>query len=57
METTEKRRSFFFTPPELEVLMTSFAEHEHIFKKKSNTAAASKERKLAWQKIADRVNA
>ncbi|CDQ82308.1 unnamed protein product [Oncorhynchus mykiss] len=37
--------------------MNAYAEYEFIFILKSNTVAAAKERELAWQKIADRVNA
>ncbi|CAL8236066.1 unnamed protein product [Boreogadus saida] len=37
--------------------MTAYAESEHIFLLKSNTMAAAKNRELAWEKIADRVNA
>ena len=36
--------------------MNAYAEYEFIFILKSNTVAAAKERELAWQKIADRVN-
>ncbi|KAK0146187.1 hypothetical protein N1851_014504 [Merluccius polli] len=32
-------------------------EYLHVFRKKSNTAAAAKERETAWEKIASRVNA
>ena len=52
-----KRRAAFFTPVELEILMRSHGEFEHVFRKKCNTAAAAKERETAWEKIAARVNA
>lgn len=54
---TGKRRAAFFTPPELDLLMRTYGEFEHVFKKKCNTAAAAKEREAAWEKIAARVNA
>ncbi|KAK1152883.1 hypothetical protein AOXY_G30585 [Acipenser oxyrinchus oxyrinchus] len=58
MATGEKRaRTSYFSPVEIEILMNAYAEYEYIFKKKRNTVAAAKERELAWQKIADRVNA
>lgn len=53
----DKKRSSYFSPAELDVLMQAYGEYEHIFKKKSNTAAAAKDRELAWEKIAARVNA
>ncbi len=57
MATGEKKaRSIYITPVELEVLMNCYSEYEHIFHKKSNTAAAAKEREAAWEKIAARVN-
>lgn len=37
--------------------MRSYGEFESVFKKKSNTAAAAKERESAWEKITARVNA
>nr|XP_057947382.1 uncharacterized protein LOC131140718 isoform X2 [Doryrhamphus excisus] len=57
MATSPKKRSAYFTPSELEILTQSYGAFEHIFKRKSNTVAAVKERVAAWQKIADRVNA
>ncbi|XP_056456667.1 uncharacterized protein LOC130390630 isoform X1 [Gadus chalcogrammus] len=58
MATSGKQpRSSYFSPVELEILMTAHAESEHIFLKRSNTVAAAKVRDLEWQKIADRVNA
>lgn len=54
---SDKKRCAYFSPAELDVLMQAYAEFEHVFKKKSNTAAAAKERELAWVKIAARVNA
>ncbi|KAL0969847.1 hypothetical protein UPYG_G00233160 [Umbra pygmaea] len=53
----KKTRTAYFTPVELEILMTAYAAYEPTFKRKSNTMAAAKERELAWQKIAERVNA
>ncbi|KAI7803053.1 putative myb/SANT-like DNA-binding domain-containing protein 4-like [Triplophysa rosa] len=53
----DKKRSVYFSPVELEVLLQAYSEYEHIFRKKSNTAAAAKERESAWGKIASRVNA
>ena len=54
--TTEKRRLNYFTPMELEVLLQAYVEYEHIFLRKSNTAAAAKERETAWEEIAAQVN-
>ncbi len=51
----EKKRAAYFTEAELEVLMLAYEEYKPIILKKSNTAAASKERELAWQRI-DRTN-
>ncbi len=50
--TGENEVSIFF----LNVLLQVYGEYEHVFRKKSNTAAAAKERELAWEKIAARVN-
>ena len=36
--------------------MQAYVECEHIFRRKSNTAAAAKERETAWEEIAARVN-
>ena len=36
---------------ELEVLMQAYVEYERIFCRKSNTAAAAKERETAWEEI------
>ena len=41
---------------ELEVLMLAYGESDHIFRRKSNTAAAAKERETAWENMAARVN-
>lgn len=57
MATGKQKRSSYVTPLELEVLLRAYGEYEHIFKKKSNTAAAAKERELAWERIAAQVNA
>ena len=54
---TGKRRATFFTPLELEILMRSYGEFEHVFRRKCNTAAAAKERETAWENIGARVNA
>ncbi|KAK0149310.1 hypothetical protein N1851_004486 [Merluccius polli] len=53
---TGKRRATFFNNVELEVLMHAYGDFLHIFRKKSNTAAAAKERETAWENIASRVN-
>ncbi len=53
----EKKRSTYFSPAELDVLLQAYGEYEHIFRKKSNTATAGNEREFAWEKIAARVNA
>lgn len=37
--------------------MRAYGEFEHIFRKKSNTAASTKEREAVWENIAARVNA
>ncbi|KAK0136580.1 hypothetical protein N1851_027265 [Merluccius polli] len=52
-----KRRATFFNNVELEMLMHAYGEFLHVFRKKSNTAAAAKERETAWENIASRVNA
>nr|XP_057903049.1 uncharacterized protein LOC131101724 isoform X2 [Doryrhamphus excisus] len=67
MATSEKKRSSYFSPLELDILMRSYGKFESVFKKKSNiesvfkkksnTAAAAKERESAWEKITARVNA
>ncbi|KAK0155391.1 hypothetical protein N1851_002189 [Merluccius polli] len=54
---TGKRRATFFTNLQLEILMCSYGEFQHVFRKKCNTAAAAKERETAWENIAARVNA
>ncbi|KAK0134546.1 hypothetical protein N1851_029816 [Merluccius polli] len=54
---TGKRRATFFNNVELEMLMHAYGEFQHVFRKKSNTAAADKERETAWEIIASRVNA
>ncbi|XP_077407660.1 uncharacterized protein LOC144038792 isoform X2 [Vanacampus margaritifer] len=54
--TTHKRRSSYFSTMELQVLLQAYKEHEKIFRKKGNTAVASKERIAAWQQIAAKVN-
>ena len=53
----QKRRSSYFSHTELEILMHAYAEQEHIFTQKSNTAAAARARERAWQEIAEQVNA
>uniref|UniRef100_A0A8C7ZB12 Ubiquitin carboxyl-terminal hydrolase n=1 Tax=Oryzias sinensis TaxID=183150 RepID=A0A8C7ZB12_9TELE len=45
----EKKRSAYFSPAELDVLLQSYSEYEQIFQKKSNTAASAKQRQLAWK--------
>ena len=57
METADKRRASFFTAMELEILIRAHGEFEQIFRKRSNTAVAAKERTRAWEAITDRVNA
>ncbi|KAK0140603.1 hypothetical protein N1851_022417 [Merluccius polli] len=54
---TGKRRATYFNNVELETLMHAYGEYLHVFRKKSNTAAAAKERETAWENIASRVNA
>ncbi|KAK0130868.1 hypothetical protein N1851_034455 [Merluccius polli] len=54
---TGKRRATYFNNVEIETLMHAYGEYLHVFRKKSNTAAATKERETAWEKIASRVNA
>ena len=48
--STNKPRSSYFSPAELQILMTAYAESEHIFLLKINTLAAAKKRELAWEK-------
>ncbi|XP_041653887.1 uncharacterized protein LOC121516593 [Cheilinus undulatus] len=57
MAAGDKKRSSYFTMLELEILMKSYSEYEHIFRRKSNTAAAAREREAAWEDIAARINA
>lgn len=57
MATVDKKRSAYMTLLELGILMHTYRKHEHIFRKKKNMVAASKERDLAWEKITARVNA
>uniref|UniRef100_A0A3P9KKR2 Jacalin-type lectin domain-containing protein n=1 Tax=Oryzias latipes TaxID=8090 RepID=A0A3P9KKR2_ORYLA len=45
----EKKRSAYVSPAELDVLLQSYSEYDHIFQKKSNTAASAKQRQLAWE--------
>ena len=54
---TGKRRATFFTPLEVEILMRSYSEFEHVFRRKCNTAAAAKERETALENISARVSA
>ena len=54
---TGKRRATFFTPMALEILMRSYGEFEHVFRRKCNTAAAAKAREAAWENIGAQVNA
>ncbi|XP_076871306.1 uncharacterized protein LOC143521820 [Brachyhypopomus gauderio] len=57
MEMNEgTHKASYFTPIEQEILMSAYAEHEILFRHKSNSAAAAKQRDSAWAKIADRVN-
>ncbi|MEQ2250679.1 hypothetical protein ILYODFUR_003406 [Ilyodon furcidens] len=52
-----KKRSSYFTALEQRVLLQAYEDHAHIFRKKSNKAAAAKAREAAWKDIAARVNA
>ncbi|XP_015236240.1 PREDICTED: uncharacterized protein LOC107088525 [Cyprinodon variegatus] len=52
-----KKRSSYFTPLELRLLLQLYEEHAHIFRKKSNKAVDAKARQAAWKHIAARVNA
>ena len=38
---TQKDWTFYFSQVELEIWMNAYAEYEHLFKKKSNTAATA----------------
>ncbi|XP_057681224.1 uncharacterized protein LOC130909133 [Corythoichthys intestinalis] len=51
-----KKRSSYFSPLELQVLLEAYKERENIIRMKSNTAVAAKARKVAWQEIAAKVN-
>ena len=53
----QKRRSTYFSPTELEILMNVYAEQLPILTKKSNTAAAARAREIVWHEIAEQVNA
>ncbi|KAK0134513.1 hypothetical protein N1851_029875 [Merluccius polli] len=49
---TGKRRSTFFTNLELEILMRSYGEFQHVFRKKCNTAACNPAgEKRTWQQL------
>lgn len=50
-------RASQFSLPELEVLISTYAENEQIIWLRGNTVTAAQKRETAWQKIADRVNA
>ena len=54
--TTENKRGTYFTAMALEVLRQAYGEYEHVFRRKCNTVAA-KEREMAWEKTAARVDA
>ena len=54
---TGRRRATFFTLLELEILMHSNSEFEHVFRRKCNTAATAKEREMAWENIGAWVSA
>ncbi|KAI2650860.1 Sodium/glucose cotransporter 2 [Labeo rohita] len=51
MATSEKKRSAFFSPAELDVLMQSYSKYEHIFKKKKQHHCIG-ETETAWENIA-----
>ncbi|XP_024118383.1 uncharacterized protein LOC112139785 [Oryzias melastigma] len=50
-------RAAYFTPSEIDMLLQAYADYEPVFRRKSNTAAAAKQRESAWEEIAARVNA
>ncbi len=51
-----KRWAAFLTLLEMDTLMRSYGEFEHVFRKKCNTAAAAKEMEMPWENTAARVN-
>nr|XP_057916329.1 uncharacterized protein LOC131108912 [Doryrhamphus excisus]XP_057916330.1 uncharacterized protein LOC131108912 [Doryrhamphus excisus] len=50
-------RAAYFSPSEAEILMEVYEEVKEQIKMKGNTATIIKQRKKAWQSIADRLNA
>ncbi|XP_054621666.1 uncharacterized protein LOC129174091 isoform X1 [Dunckerocampus dactyliophorus] len=50
-------RAAYFSPSEAEILMEVYEEVKEQIKMKGNTATIIKQRKKAWQNIADRLNA
>ncbi|XP_039646769.1 uncharacterized protein LOC120552646 isoform X5 [Perca fluviatilis] len=46
-----------FSAAEQTLLMEVYEDYSHIIRKKGNTAAINKARDVAWQNIADRLNA
>lgn len=53
----EKTRAQYFTPAEQSLLMQCYEEVKHVLTKKGNTAAVKKQREMAWDSIAQRLNA
>lgn len=52
-----KERAEMFSAAEQTLLMEVYEDYSHIIRKKGNTAAINKARDVAWQNIADRLNA
>lgn len=52
-----KTRAVFFSAAEQTLLMEPYQEYKGVITKKSSTAAINKAKEMAWQKIADRLNA
>ncbi|KAG9273675.1 hypothetical protein AMEX_G10411 [Astyanax mexicanus] len=51
-----RERAAFFSQFEQEIILKTFEEYKNIITAKCNTAAASRSRVEAWQKIAERLN-
>ena len=53
----KKTRADFFNSAEQKLLVELYEEYRNAITRKRNTVAIVKARDMAWQKIADRLNA
>ena len=53
----KKTRADFFNSAEQKLLVELYEEYRNAITRKGNTVAIVKARDMAWQKIADRLNA